>query len=292
MSVTPSYAVITPTRNEEQNLARLGLSMTRQNLEPRRWVIVDNGSTDGTAEVARQLAEEYPWITLLEVPGEATPVRGAPIVRAFHAGVEALDEHVDAVVKLDADVSFEPDFFERMMSAFERDPSLGITGGLCVERNAAGSWVECHVTRDHVRGATRAYRWECLQDVLPLEERIGWDGVDELKAQVRGWRTRTLQDIRFYHHRRVGMREPKWGMWLLQGDMAHFMGYRPYYVLARSLYRSLRQPSAVAMLWGFGTAVAAGTPRCTDAAAIAHLRRQQSMKALPRRIREALGKGA
>jgi hypothetical protein len=176
------------------------------------------------------------------------------------------------------------------MNAFRQEPALGITGGVCVERNAAGSWVAHHVTRDHVRGATRAYRWQCLQDVLPLEERMGWDGVDELKAQVRGWRTRTMPDVRFYHHRRVGMREPAWGMWRLQGDLAHFMGYRPYYVLARSLYRTFRQPAAVAMLWGYGTAAATRRRRCSDPAAIAHLRRQQSMRVLPYRIREALGR--
>src|SRR5689334_1657924 len=118
MSSVLPYAVITPTRNEEENLARLGSSMTEQDLKPRRWMIVDNGSTDGTTAVARQLADEHQWITLLEVPGEVTPVRGAPIVRAFHAGVEALEDDVDVVVKLDADVSFAPDFFERIMNAF------------------------------------------------------------------------------------------------------------------------------------------------------------------------------
>jgi hypothetical protein len=116
--------------------------------------------------------------------------------------------------------------------------------------------------------------------------------VDELKAQVRGWRTRTLSEVRFRHHRRLGTREPTWNMWLLQGDMAHFMGYRPYYVLARSLYRMVRQPRAVAMLWGYGTAAVARRRRCSDRAAIAHLRRQQSVGALPRRIRDALGKAS
>jgi glycosyltransferase involved in cell wall biosynthesis len=286
------YAVITPARNEAENLARLAACLQRQTVLARRWVIVDNGSTDDTPELARRLAAECPWITFLQIPGERSPVRGAPVVRAFHAGLEALEEPVGVVVKLDADVSFVDDFFAQVLAAFGTDPSLGITGGVCLEQDDRGAWVPDHVTRDHVRGATKAYRYACLKAVLPLEERMGWDGIDELKAQVRGWRTRTLPDLCFCHHRVIGTREPTWSKWAIQGDMAHFMGYRPYYVVARSLYRALQAPSAVAMLWGYAQAAVTRRPRCSDAAAIAQLRRQQSIRSLPARAREARGVGA
>lgn len=289
MNQRRSYAVITPARNEEPHLEALASCLAAQTLPPRRWIIVDNGSTDRTVPITRSLASKDRSITLLEISGERTPVRGEPVVRAFHAGVDALSERVDVVVKLDADVTFDPDFFEQVMDAFEQDQSLGITGGVCYEKRGDGSWAAVHVTRDHVRGATRAYRWQCLQDVLPLEPRIGWDGVDELKAQVRGWRTGTLPGVRFYHHRALAAREPTWEMWAIQGDMAHFMGYRPTYVMARALYRAVRCPSAIAMLWGYAAAVRARGPRCSDEQAIAHLRHQQNLRALPSRAREALG---
>jgi glycosyltransferase involved in cell wall biosynthesis len=287
-----AYAVITPTRNEAENLARLAACLERQTVRARRWIIVDNGSTDETPELARSLAADRPWITLLQIPGEHSPVRGAPVVRAFHAGLGILQERVEVVVKLDADVSFEDEFFAQLLDAFAIDPSLGITGGVCLEQDDRGCWVPDHVTRDHVRGATKAYRYDCLQAVLPLEERMGWDGVDELKAQVRGWRTRTLPGLCFRHHRVIGTREPTWSKWAIQGDMAHFMGYRPYYVVARSLYRALQAPSAVAMLWGYARAAVTGRPRCSDAGAIAQLRRQQSVRSLPARAREARGVAA
>jgi glycosyltransferase involved in cell wall biosynthesis len=283
------YAVITPARNEVENLARLAACLERQTVLARRWIIVDNGSTDATPQLARRLAAERPWVTLLEIPGERSPVRGAPVVRAFHAGLEALDEPVGVVVKLDADVSFADEFFADVLGAFANDPSLGITGGVCLEQDDRGCWVPDHVTRDHVRGATKAYRYECLQAVLPLEERMGWDGIDELKAQVRGWGTRTLPGLCFCHHRVIGTREPTWSKWAIQGDMAHFMGYRPYYVVARSLYRALQAPSAVAMLWGYARAAVTGRPRCSDPEAIAQLRRQQSLRSIPARAREARG---
>src|SRR5206468_1167567 len=100
-------------------------------------------------------------------------------------------------VKLDADVSFGHAFFERLMHEFAADRSLGIAGGMCFEQ-VGGRWLPQHVTRSHVRGATRAYRFDCLREILPLEERMGWDGIDELKAGVRGWSVRTIPDLPFY----------------------------------------------------------------------------------------------
>ena len=165
------YALITPVRDEAANLPRLAQSLVAQTVDPDAWVIVDNGSTDRTLDVARNLAEVNPWISVLAVPGERSPRRGAPIVRAFAAGMDTLSKLPEIVVKLDADVSMEPDYFERLLEAFESDPRLGIASGTCWELES-GSWRPQHVTRDHARGAVRAYRRECLSDVLPLVERI------------------------------------------------------------------------------------------------------------------------
>jgi hypothetical protein len=176
------------------------------------------------------------------------------------------------------------------LEAFEADPSLGIAGGTCYEQDAAGVWSPTFTTRDHVRGATRAYRAECWQQVSPLERRMGWDGVDELKAQVAGWSTRTLPDVPFRHHRALGAREGSWSKWVGQGEMAHFMGYSFGYLLVRTGYRSLREPSATGMLWGYLAAVAKRNERVADENVRRHLRDQQSLTALPRRAREALGR--
>lgn len=289
MTSTLSYAAITPTRNESTNLTRLAPCMVEQTHRARRWIIVDNGSTDDTPQVARALAAEHPWITFLEVPGDVVATRGAPVVRAFHAGVAALAEETDVIVKLDADVSFESNYFAVQMTAFEQDPSLGIAGGVCMEPQENGEWEAARVTRDHVRGAIRAYRRECFAQVTPLEERMGWDGVDELKAQVNGWTTRTLPELSFLHYRVLGSRESRWHMWSRQGDMAHFMGYRRTYLLARTAYYLRHDVRAVAMPWGYLKAAASGHPRCSSDAAVAHLRKLQSMRSLPSRVREKLG---
>lgn len=283
------YALVTPARNELQNLTRLASSVVAQRPLPAAWVIVDDGSTDGTRSLAERLAEEHSWIRVVAVPGEHEQIRGAPIVRAVHAGLEELDPWPDVVVKLDADVSFATDHFARLLASFAADPRLGIASSLCLEQTS-GLWRPTYSTRSHARGAVRAYRRECLKEVLPLEERLGWDGIDELRAAVRGWRTATIFDVAFYHHRNVGQREAAYARWRRQGETAHYMGYRPSYLVVRALYRALREPSALAMVHGYWAAAVRCSPRYHDREVREFLRREQSLRRLPRRAREALGR--
>ena len=111
-------------------------------------------------------------------------------MRAFTAGLDALHPAADVVVKLDADISMEPDHFARLLAEFEQEPRLGIAGGIGYEEQEDGTWRQRHGTGAAVWGACRAYRVECLREILPLEEHMGWDTLDLMKAQVKGWRQR------------------------------------------------------------------------------------------------------
>ena len=275
---------MTPVRTEEKNLARLAASIESQTLPPVRWVIVDNGSEDRTLDVAHELADVHDWVTVISVPGEERPVPGAPIVRAFHAGLRELEDVPDVVVKLDADTSMDPDHFERLTRAFVERPSLGIASGTCLEIADDGTWQPIQVTLGHVRGAARAYRRECLSDVLPLEERVGWDGIDGVKAAVHGWTTEMLPDLSFYHHRRLGARDgTPAARWQAQGSAAWYMGYRFSYLLFRTLHRARTDRAALAMLGSYLGAAARREERYSDAEVRAYLRRGQSLRALARR---------
>jgi biofilm PGA synthesis N-glycosyltransferase PgaC len=285
-----TYSIITPARDEADTLPALAHALGRQRILPLRWVIVDGGSRDETVQVAKTITAEYDWARLVVLPATAPRERGTPIVRALHAGLDALDHEPDVVINVDADVTMEPDYFERLLNAFARDPSLGIASGSAWELDD-GVWRQRFVTGGTVWGATRAYRWACLQSVLPLEERHGWDGIDQLKARARGWHTKTFTDLPFRHHRAEGRRDGStWAHWLANGDTAYYMGYRPWYLLLRTLHHVRRDPSALALTFGYLLAAARRSQRLSDPAARAVLRRDQSMTNFASRRREALGK--
>jgi glycosyltransferase involved in cell wall biosynthesis len=286
------YAIVTPVRDEEANLERLAGCVLEQTVRPTRWVIVDNGSADGTPQLAERLAAAHEWIDITHAEPSAAARPGAPIVRAFKAGLRRLESPPEVVVKLDADVSMPADYFERVLAAFTRDEQLGITGGTCYELDG-GEWRPIHVTANAVRGASRCYRRECLEAVSPLEERMGWDGLDELKASVLGWRTGQLSDVPFYHHRAVGERDGLPGArWFRQGAATHYMGYRFSYILLRSAHHGLRHPTALLMIAGYVNAAVRGGPRYQDDGVRAYLRDQQRLRRIPVRLREAFGKRA
>lgn len=292
MSTTPrSYAAITPARDEAGNLRLLAAALANQTLLAAVWIVVENGSTDDTPRVVADLAETHGWIRAVQEPGSARLERGGTVTRAFHRGLASLPEGVDVVVKLDADVTVEPDYFERLLAAFAAEPTLGIASGTCHEFED-GAWVPRHGTQDTVWGAVRAYRRDCLADVLPLEDRMGWDGIDQLKANMRGWTTRTLPELSFRHHRKEGERDgARSKAWFAQGRASRYMGYRSWFLVARALHHARREPSALAMIGGYATAAIRREDRCADASVQRYLRSRQRIRALPALRREATGRG-
>src|SRR5262245_45280941 len=97
-----TYALVTPVRDECENLRRLAASVDAQTIVPLQWIIVDNGSEDGSLELAGELAQARAFVKVLSSPPTPAPEPGAPVVKAFHAGVAELTSPADVVVKLDA----------------------------------------------------------------------------------------------------------------------------------------------------------------------------------------------
>ena len=192
------------------------------------------------------------------------------------------------MVKLDADISFDPTYFEQLLAEFARRPRLGIASGVCLEQDADGEWVQTRVTGDHARGAVRAYRRECLEEVGPLEDRMGWDVVDQLRALVLGWEAGLLQDLAFDHHRRVGERDGGGRRrWQALGESSYYMRYRFSYLVLRALHHAPRDPGALALLTSYAGQAVRRRPRLDDPAVVAYLRDEQRLRNLRRRVRDA-----
>ena len=266
MSVALSYAVVTPARNERDNLRRLADSIRAQRHCPSVWVIVDDGSDDGTRELAAEIAASTPWTRLLERAGVGGGQleygrREGRALASFRAGVESLQGRHDVVVKLDADISFDDTYLGELVSCFSSNSRLGIASGACCELEN-GTWRRRRTNSTTVWGASRAYRWEALDAVMDLEPRMGWDGLDELRAHRAGWQTKAFIDLLFRHHRPEHSREPgRWPAYAAQGRSSWYMGYRPSYLALRSVYRAREDIAALAMPWGYVRAAIRREPR-------------------------------
>ena len=281
------YAIVTPARNERENLARLAESVISQDERPAYWVIVDDGSDDGMDRVAAELSAEHPWIRTVGTGEDASDLaqgrrRGRDLL-AFRRGIDALPAPVDVFVKVDADTSFEADYFAQLMQRFADDDKLGIAGGCCYEINDDGVWERIKVAGSHPRGASRAYRWALRDVVFELEPELGWDGVDEVMAELRGYHTAGFHEFGFRHHRRVGEREGRLRAGAALGRQAWYMGYRPSYLILRAVYRARENFASLAMVYGYAAAAISGAPQCPHPPVTLRIREGQRLRVVMRR---------
>lgn len=274
------YVVITPVRNEAEFIGRTIQSMAAQTLRPRRWVIVDDGSTDGTGDILEAAAREHGWLRVVRRRDRGFRQSGGGVVEAFYDGYAVLrDLNWDFVVKLDGDLSFESDYFERCLAHFAAEARLGIGGGTISIMEDGRPKVDSPGDPPfHVRGATKIYRRQCWESVHPLLRAPGWDTIDEVKANMHGWSTRTFPDLTLIQHRTTGAVDGRWANWFKNGVANYATGYHPAFMLAKCVKRSWEKPrlvAAVALWAGFCSGYLKRRPRVEDAATVRYLRRQQ-----------------
>lgn len=274
------YAVVTPVRNEEEFLPLTVDSMKAQTIVPAKWVIVDDGSTDRTRQIAELAARSTPWIEVVNRSDRGFRKAGGGVIEAFYDGYARIDPRdIDYVVKLDGDLSFEPDYFERCFQRFEQDSTLGIVGGTICNRVNGRNHIESKIDPQfHVRGATKIYRAACWNQIDGLLHAPGWDTLDEVKANMLGWTTRTIPDIEIIHHRPAGAAYGKWKDMVKSGLANYIAGYHPLFMFVKCLRRLMKKPYLVggaALFCGFLKGYIQRIPQVEDKALIQYFRRQQ-----------------
>jgi glycosyltransferase involved in cell wall biosynthesis len=248
------YVVVTPARNEAEHIGRTIASMLRQTVLPQRWVIVDDGSSDDTAGIVARSTEGVDWVDLVRRPDRGHRSAGTGVMEAFGEGrARVVDIDWDYLVKLDGDLRFEDDYFERCLAEFDSDPTLGIAGGTVYDVYPDRVTHDPH-PRFHVRGATKIYRRACWREIGGVIEAPGWDTMDEVKANQLGWTTRTLAEPPIYQLRPTGEAAGVWSNWVKNGAAAYRTGYHPVFVMARAGRRFVQPLGIVApmgLIWGY-----------------------------------------
>ena len=250
------YVLITPARNEAAFIDKTLESMVAQTALPERWVIVDDGSTDGTTEIGENYARRYPWIELVRLP-QRRDRSFAGKVHAFNAGLERVQSlQFEVIGNLDADLSFDADYLEFLMQKFFEDTKLGVAGTPFLE-NGYDSARDSFEGENHVAGGCQLFKRECFQDIggyIP-NRAGGIDWIAVTTARMKGWKTRSFPEKRFHHYRTLGTAgRSGLAASFSYGEKDYYLGGSPIWQLFRVAYRMTKQPVLVdglALLFGY-----------------------------------------
>lgn len=272
------YVILTPVRDEEKYLENTIQSVLSQSIKPMQWVIINDGSTDTTGSIIEEYSARVRWIRCVQRENRGFRKAGGGVIEALETGLSLVpSDGWDFIIKMDGDLTFENDYFEKCFNHFHADPKLGIGGGMiCHDIN--GMITPEKTPLFHVRGATKIYRKECWDDIGGLIQAPGWDTLDEVKANMLGWETRTFPELQILHHRVTGAADGSWRNLVKNGEANYISGYHNLFMIVKCLKRLVQKPYLIgsfALLYGFVRGYVRGIPQVNDRVLIHYLRKQQ-----------------
>jgi len=256
-----SYVIVTPARDEEAFIEKTFDSIIKQTVLPLKWVVVNDGSNDRTVEIIERYRAQYPFIELISSERLGGRDFGSK-VHAFNLGLAVVHQlDYEYIGNLDADISLEPDYYERILFEFSKDKKLGIAGGM-VSTTIEGKFVSQNVSLDSVAGAVQLFRRRCFEEIggylaLALG---GIDAAAEIMARKIGWKVRTFPELRVLEHRRTGAATATpLAARVKEGKRLYSLGYSFPFFFMRCLNRVKERPriigSAAALCGYLGEAV-------------------------------------
>ena len=276
-----SYVLITPARNEAEFIEQTIESVISQIILPLKWVIVSDGSTDGTDDIVKKYLPTYPWIELVRMP-ERKERHFAGKVMAFKAGYERVkDLPYDIIGSLDADISFDPEYFSFLLNKFEEIPKLGVAG--FPFREGESQYNYRFSRKEHVSGACQLFRRNCFDEIggyIPIKEGA-IDLTAVVTARMKGWITETFIEKYCVHHRTMGTaKNHVFKALFISGYGDYRMGVHPLWQLFRSFYQMSKKPVIIGgsiLLIGYVWAVIRGARRPVSQEFV-NFRGQEQMK--------------
>ncbi len=253
--------IVSPVRNEAAHIELMVRSVMAQTRPPDKWIIADDGSEDETLQILHSLESEVAFLRVIELPPASQSGRDrlaqALEAKAFNRAIREVDigafTHIG---KLDGDIELPAVYFERLLEQMERNPQLGISGGSIIERaGPTGGWISVTAPSYHVHGALKLFTRECFETVGGIQERLGWDMIDETYARMHGFQTERNRQLVAKHHRPTGSSDGKLRGRMREGQCAYIARYSFIWVLMRSTKVSVKKHpfgiSGLAFVWGY-----------------------------------------
>jgi biofilm PGA synthesis N-glycosyltransferase PgaC len=272
MSPSRRYVLISPCRDEAQYLRRTLDSVAAQSVQPTAWVVVDDGSTDGTLAILEEYARQLPFLRVVRRTDRGCREVGPGVVEAFYAGLNTVRlEDFDYLCKLDMDLDLPVRYFELLMQRMETDSRVGTTSGKPWFVLPQSGALAPEICGDEMSvGMTKFYRVACFKEIGGFVRQVMWDGIDCHRARMLGWIAESIdhESVRFVHLRPQGASHK--GIWtgrLRKGFGQYFMGSSPLYYMAVIVYHLPAYPvliGSIAMLWGYFRSWLKGLPRYDD----------------------------
>lgn len=268
VSAEGRYSIITSMRNEMRTIKTTLDAVLAQTVLPVKWIILDDGSTDGSEAVVAQAAAAHHWISHVKAKDRGYDFVGQGVAELLNYGLNlmAKEAPVEFISKLDADLDFAPDYFQGLLACMQAQPRLGIISGHPYILQGAAKKFERH-SSFFPSGNARLYRVAALNEIGYFAESVGWDTIDILRMRMRGWLTRVDSSLPVHHMRPMGTRKGYVNGMVRDGHNNYLTGYTPGFLILRALFNARYYPYFVrsaCMIYGYFRAYLKRLPRTVN----------------------------